>query len=141
MRASKLDLAWGEGGKGERGPTRDEEAQPSRCFPRAGPGGGGRKTGRPVPSSVPGATIRPAASGKPGLTPNRHVLHGEGGAVGPRMEMAWRSLSPQVSQGRGTSSRVLLWPPGQSCGRAFGLLEAPWLLVSEERPNHHVPAC
>lgn len=46
MRASKLDLAWGEGGKGERGPTRDEEAQPSRCFPRAGPGGGGGEEDR-----------------------------------------------------------------------------------------------
>ena len=52
------------------------------------------------------------------------------------MEMAWRSLSPQVSQGRGTSSRVLLWPPPAS---PVAELSGSWKLLGycylKEDPN------
>ena len=53
----------------------------------------------------------------------------------PQAGMAWRSLRPPGLPRQMDWPQILPWPPSQSCDQALALLEVPWLLCSEEKPD------
>ena len=102
-----------------KGPHKRGQTQPSRCLP--GAWGGGE---RAVPRSAP-LCLNCA---QPNVQPPE-------AAEEPRAGMAWRSLHTPGLPRQMDWPQILPWPPSQSCGQALVLLEVPWLLCSEEKPD------